>query len=90
MSNVQLDLLALLCPEQAAERDAAFTKAIMEDNWTAVREYSTKHKLPIPASDRAFKLGVCKAAYHSLSLPLAVKIAAADMSRDLGSDPYIT
>ena len=90
MSNIQLDLLALLCPEQAAERDAAFTEAIMSDNWDPVRDYSTKHHLPIPEAERAFKLGVCKAAYHSLSLPLAVKIAAADMAWVLGSDPYIT
>ena len=90
MNNIQLDLLALLCPEQAAERDAAFTEAIMSDNWTAVREYSANYHLPIPSSEAAFKIGVCKAAYHSLSLPLAVKIAAADMARELGSDPYIT
>ena len=89
MNNVQLDLLALLCPEQAAERDAAFTEAIMSDDWDPVRKYSIKHKLPIPDTERAFKLGVCKAAYHSLSLPLAVKIAAADLARDLGSGPYI-
>ena len=89
MNNIQLDLLALLCPEQAAERDAAFTEAIMEDAWDPVREYSTKHKLPIPETERAFKIGVCKAAYHSLSLPLAVKIAAADLARELGSDPYL-
>ena len=89
MNNIQLDLLALLCPEQAAERDAAFTEAIMRDAWDQVRDYSTKHKLPIPSSERAFKIGVCKAAYHSLSLPIAVKIAAADMARDLGSDPYL-
>lgn len=89
MNNIQLDLLALLCPEQAAERDAVFTEAIMRDNWDPCREYSANHHLPIPASERAFKIGVCKAAYHSLRLPIAVKIAAADMARDLGSDPYL-
>ena len=89
MNNINLDLLALLCPEQAAERDAAFTEAIMEDNWDHIRKYSIKYKHPIPENEKAFKLGVCKTAYHSMNLPLAVKIAAADMAEDLGSDPYL-
>ena len=88
MNNINLDILALLCPDQAAERDAAFTEAIINDNWDPCREYCEKHRLTVPEDEKVFKVGTCKAAYNSLTLPIAVKVAAADLAFELGGTPY--
>jgi len=73
----------------AKERDDAFTKAVMNDDWKAVRKYCKKWKVPMPEDRKAFKAGVYKAVQLCTNIPEDVKEVAFLKCIKMGFNPYI-
>ena len=73
----------------AEERDKAFIKAVVEDDWEAVREYAKKHNVPIPKSRNIMKAGIYKAVQYCTDIPEDVKGIAMQKCLELGFTPFI-
>lgn len=71
------------------ERDKAFIKAVMEDDWEAVRKYSKKYGVPIPKKIDVMKAGVYKAVQYCTEIPEEVKNVAMVKCLNLGFSPLI-
>lgn len=71
------------------ERDKAFIKAVMEDDWEAVRKYSKKYGVSIPKERNVMKAGVYKAVQYCASIPEEVKSVAMMKCLKLGFNPLI-
>ena len=69
------------------ERDDAFTAAVMNDDWDAVRRYCKKYKVPLPSNERVMKAGIYKAVQEILSMPQEVKDTARRKCIALGFKP---
>lgn len=73
----------------AEERDKAFIKAVVDDDWKAVRNYSKKYDIPIPKSRKVMKAGVYKAVQYCTNIPEDVKVLAMKKCLQLGFNPLI-
>lgn len=71
------------------ERDRAFIIAVTEDKWDAVRKYSRKYGVPIPADEKVMKAGIYKAVQYCTNIPDDVKGIAMKKCIELGFSPYI-
>ena len=73
----------------AEERDKAFIKAVVDDDWKAVRKYSKKYDVPIPKSKKVMKAGIYKAVQYCTNIPDDVKVLAMQKCLELGFSPFI-
>lgn len=73
----------------AKERDKAFIKAVMEDDWKAVRKYAKKYGIPIPKNEKVMKAGIYKAVQHCTNIPQEIKDKAFCECLKLGFSPYL-
>jgi len=71
------------------ERDKAFIKAVVEDDWSAVRKYSKKYNVPIPPDKDVMKAGIYKAVQYCTNIPDDVKALAMKKCFKLGFTPFI-
>lgn len=71
------------------ERDKAFIRAVMEDDWKAVREYAKKYGVPIPKKRNTMKAGIYKAVQYCTEIPEEVKKVAMIKCLELGFNPLI-
>lgn len=71
------------------DRNEAFTKAVMEDNWDYVRVYCDRFKIPIPKDEKILKAGIYKAVQHVTDIPKEVKDKAFMKCLELGFSPYM-
>lgn len=73
----------------AEERDKAFIKAVVEDDWEAVRKYSKKYEVSVPKKRDVMKAGVYKAVQYCTNIPESVKVLAMQKCVQLGFSPFI-
>ena len=73
----------------AEERDKAFIKAVVDDDWKAVWKYSKKYGLPMPEKRNVMKAGVYKAVQYCTNIPEDVKVLAMQKCLRLGFNPFI-
>ena len=73
----------------AKERDTAFIKAVMDDDWSLVEKYCKKYGIPMPEDTRTFKAGVYKAVQGCMSIPDEVKSEAMVKCMELGFNPFM-
>ena len=71
------------------DRKKAFTKAIMDDDWSYVRKYCEKYSVPLPKDDRVMKAGIYKAVQECIDIPDEVKNTAFVKCMELGFFPFI-
>lgn len=69
------------------DRDDAFTAAVMQDDWEAVRRYCKKYKVPLPINEKVMKAGIYKAVQEIIGLPQEVKDVARKKCIALGFKP---
>lgn len=72
-----------------ADRREALTKAVMDDDWTAVNKYCRKYHVDMPKEKRIFKAGIYKAAVGCTDLPQDVIDTAFMKCLELGFSPLI-
>ena len=73
----------------AEERDKAFIKAVVDDDWEAVRKYAKKYGAPIPKKRNVMKAGIYKAVQYCTNIPEDVKVLAMQKCLQLGFSPLI-
>lgn len=73
----------------AEERDKAFIKAVVDDDWEAVRKYAKKYGAPIPKKRNVMKAGIYKAVQYCTNIPEDVKTLAMQKCLQLGFSPLI-
>ena len=73
----------------AEERDKAFIKAVVDDDWKAVRKYSKKYGVPMPKERNVMKAGIYKAVQYCTNIPEDVKVMAMQKCLQLGFSPLI-
>ena len=73
----------------AEERDKAFIKAVVDDDWKAVRKYSKKYGVPVPKERNVMKAGIYKAVQYCTNIPEDVKVLAMQKCLQLGFSPFI-
>lgn len=73
----------------AEERDKAFVKAVVDDDWKAVRAYSKKYGVPVPNKRNVMKAGIYKAVQYCTAIPEDVKVLAMKKCLQLGFNPFI-
>lgn len=73
----------------AEERDKAFIKAVVDDDWKAVLKYSKKYGVPVPKKRSVMKTGVYKAVQYCTNIPEDVKNLAFTKCLKLGFSPLI-
>ena len=71
------------------DRHEALTKAVMEDDWKAVRKYCKKYHVPVPSSHKVFKAGIYKAVQGCNDITAEVKSVAFKKCLELGFSPLI-
>lgn len=71
----------------ANERDAAFTKFVMEDDWDAVLKHIKKYDISMPDNETIAKAGVYKAVQECTNIPKEVKEEAARKCILMGFKP---
>lgn len=72
-----------------ADRKEALTKAVMDDDWSAVRKYCRKYHVEMPKEERIFKAGIYKAVQYCTDIPEEVKVLAMQKCLKLGFNPFI-
>lgn len=75
------------------DRNEAFTKAVLHDDWKAVRRYCRKYRIPEPLgapSQRILMGSIYKAVQYCEGIPESVKTMAAVKCMELGFSPFIT
>ena len=73
----------------AEERDKAFIKAVVDDDWKAVLKYSKKYGMPVPKKRNVMKAGVYKAVQYCTNISEDVKVLAMQKCLQLGFSPFI-
>ena len=73
----------------AEERDKAFIKAVVDDEWEAVRKYAKKYGVPVPKKINVMKAGIYKAVQYCTNIPEDVKVLAMQKCLQLGFSPLI-
>lgn len=73
----------------AEERDKAFIKAVVDDDWQAVLIYSKKYCVPVPKEINVMKAGIYKAVQYCTNIPEDVKVLAMEKCLQLGFYPFI-
>ena len=73
----------------AEERDKAFIKAVVDDDWKAVRKYAKKYGVPVPKKINVMKAGIYKAVQYCTNIPEDVKVLAMQKCLQLGFSPLI-
>jgi hypothetical protein len=71
------------------DRDAAYTAAVMDDDWEAVKKFLTKYDMGIPRNEKVLKAGIYKAVQMVENIPAEVKDAAAKKCIELGFNPMV-
>ena len=70
-----------------ADRDAAMTAFIMNDDWDALKAYCNKYAVAFPERLEVAAAGVYKAAQEIINLPQEVKDKAREKCIALGFSP---
>lgn len=73
----------------ARDRDRAFTRAVMQDDWDGVRRFCRRWSLPIPKERVILEAGVYKAVQECTRIPQNVKDCARARCMALGFKPYV-
>ena len=73
----------------AEERDKAFIKAVVDDDWKALRKYSKKYGVPVPKKRNVMKAGIYKAVQYCTNIPEDVKMLAMQKCLQLGFSPLL-
>ena len=73
----------------AEERDKAFIKAVVDDDWEAIRKHSKKYGVSVPKKRNVMKAGVYKAVQYCTNIPESVKVLAIQKCVQLGFSPFI-
>lgn len=73
----------------ADERDKAFIRAVMHDDWDAVIQLCKKYHSPMPDDPKIMKAGVYKAVQYCTSIPEEVKDKAMVKCLELGFNPLM-
>ena len=73
----------------AEERDKAFIKAVVDDDWKAIRKFSKKYGITIPKKRNVMMAGVYKAVQYCTNIPEDVKVLAMQKCVQLGFSPFI-
>lgn len=71
------------------DRRKAFTKAIMDDDWSYVKTYCKKYNVALPEDERVMKAGIYKAVQECIDIPEEVKNTAIEKCLKLGFLPFI-
>ncbi len=71
------------------DRKAAFTKAVMNGDWKALRKYCKKYGIPVPKQKNVMKAGCYKAVQGCTDIPEEVKRVAFKKCLELGFSPWI-
>lgn len=71
------------------DRNEAFTKAVLHDDWKAVRMYCRKYRIPEAPSQRILMGLIYKAVQYCEGIPESVKTMAAVKCMELGFSPFI-
>lgn len=71
------------------DRNEAFTKAVLHDDWSAVRMYCRKYRIPEAPSQRILMGAIYKAVQYCEGIPESVKTMAAVKCMELGFNPLI-
>jgi hypothetical protein len=71
------------------DRKQALAKAVLDDDWGAVRKYCKKYGVEIPKEKRIFKAGVYKAAFNCLDSDPQVIATAYEKCLKLGFSPLL-
>jgi hypothetical protein len=71
------------------DRDAAYTAAVMDDDWEAVKKFLTKYDMGIPRNEKVLKAGIYKAVQMVENIPAEVKDVAAKKCIELGFNPMV-
>ena len=73
----------------AKERDRAFIKAVVDDDWSGVLKYAKKYGVPVPKDEKVMKAGIYKAVQECTKIPDDVKGTAMRKCLELGFTPFI-
>ena len=73
----------------AEERDKAFVKAVVDDDWEAVRKHAKKYGVIVPKKRNVMKAGVYKAVQYCTNISEDVKVLAMQKCVQLGFSPFI-
>jgi hypothetical protein len=71
------------------ERDQAFIKAVMDDDWSLVDKYCKKYEVAMPKDTITFKAGVYKAVQYCTNVPSEVKDEAMVKCLEMGFNPFV-
>lgn len=71
-----------------ADRREVLTRAVMDDDWDAVKKYCRKYKVPMPTKESVFKAGVYKAVIGCTDIPKEVQDKAFVKCLELGFSPF--
>lgn len=73
--------------EFVKERDEAFRRAVVLDDWDGVYRYMAKWQVPCPNNFRTLKLAIYKATRECTGIDDAVKKLAAEKAIEMGFSP---
>ena len=71
------------------DRDSAFTRAVVDDDWSAVYKYLNKYGMERPSSRKVLRAAIYKAVQHCTNIPQDVKDIAVTKCIELGFSPLI-
>lgn len=71
------------------DRRESFTKAVMDDDWSAVRAYCKKYGVVMPENETVLKAGIYKAVGACTDIPDEVKDIAMLKCLKLGFNPLM-
>lgn len=69
------------------ERNHAFMKAVLEDDWRPVYKYCRRYGVPIPKKEDVMKAGIYKAVQEVTDIPERVKDLAREKCVAMGFKP---
>lgn len=72
-----------------ADRDKAFTDAVLYDNWKGVRKFCKKYGMSAPRNNKVLKAGVYKAVQYCTKIPKATRDVAFEKCIKIGFSPII-
>lgn len=75
--------------EFVKDRDEAFTRFVMNDDWDALRRYCRKYSTPMPGNRKAAQAGVYKAVQYCTDISEEVKVLAMQKCLKMGFNPFI-
>lgn len=75
--------------EFVKNRDEAFTRFVMNDDWKAIEAYCKKYFVEIPKDKRIAQAGIYKAVQYCTGISEEVKTLAMQKCMEMGFNPLI-